>query len=773
MRRPVLFYTLIYAVGQLAAYYASGLHSMILFLLWAGASGTAGAFICPGGTESAEPATGRAAKAIIVFLAGALVMTLAAHRLDPGIMEGTSETGSFTVRVLNVKQRAGGVYLDCELLETAEGGESPAGPCRIRLRSAGEGNGAYGLIGCTLRIRAELELPQSAGNPRCFDYRRYLKARGISLTGKLLEDPGPDDVIRRGGPLAAVRIYIARGRNAFLMKMGSEEARAFARGVLFGDTSGMDEEELAEFRGNGTAHILAVSGLHIGALASVLTALRRRCGGRFSVIPCVILFLVYGEASCWSPSVVRAVSLAVLAMAGELTDRPYDSTEAAACVSFLLLTFRPFMIFDQGFQMSFLALLAINFFMPYLKGRIGPGPAVMISVQGIMIPYSALVFNTFSPVGLILNIPVIFLASVYTPLGAAGFFGELAFGGREPADTVFRAFAAVLAGLGDLIKALNHFFFKENRAFCHVVSPPLPAVILLVAAAFLMASEWGQVFLRDRRDRAMRNTFALILIVAALSGAVVGQSPFDRADQVFLDVGQGDSLHVKCGGNTDVLIDGGGSVYRNVGRDTLMPYLLKNGVRNVDLALATHLHTDHYLGLVQLGEEYPVRQTVTEALAGDRIEIGSDVTIRILWPTPENAGSSDENFSSLVFMVEQRGLRTLVTGDLTEEGERALLDMYAGTGELKCHVLKTAHHGSRFSSTEEFLDEADPVIALIGVGKNEYGHPSPETIQRLEERGIAVYRTDLDGAVGIRIMRDSLRICTMRSGKDEEIRLDL
>ena len=763
MRRPALFYTIIYSFGLLSAYWAGRISSPFLYIFWAAAAFAAGLCLETGKNRPFL----RASKVLLIFLAGSLVMTIASVRLDPGVDEGWSESGTFTVRVVSVRQREGGVYLDCEPAGDRQESAVPGGSGRIRLRSAGEGEGAYDLIGCTIRIRAELELPRSAGNPRCFDYRIYLKARGISLVGKLLKDPGPEDVLRSGGPVSAIRRAIAKARNAFLMRIASEEARAFARGVLFGDTSGMDDEELAEFRGNGTAHILAVSGLHIGALASLLTALRRRMGGRLSAVPCVLVLLIYGEASCWSPSVVRAVSLAVLAISGEFMERPYDSTEAAACVSFCLLAARPYMIFDQGFQMSFLALLSINFLMPYLKGKVGAGPAVMLSVQSVMIPYSAYAFNTFSPMGLLLNIPVIFLAAIYTPLGAAGFFAEMALGRAGWTDPLLRALGAVLAGLGDLIKGLNHFFFTGNKALCRVVSPPLFVMALFFSALFLISSEWGEVFLRERRDPAMRRLFVLILVFLLVSTGIAGRSPFDRADQVFLDVGQGESLHIRCGKGADVLIDGGGSVYRNVGRDTLMPYLLRNGIGNVDLALATHLHTDHYLGLEQLEEEYPVKRMVTEGLAGGRIEIGDEVIIKILWPTPENAGSEDENFSSMVFMIEQKGLRTLITGDLTEEGERALLAMYGGTGELKCHVLKVAHHGSRFSSTDAFLDETDPAVALIGVGKNEYGHPSAEVIRRLEERGIAVYRTDIDGAIGLRVCDGGIEICTVRTGRLE------
>ena len=769
LRRPILYYTLFFAWGQLAAYYASGRSSVFLFAAWLGSA----VFIClaaagSGDLRAAGKRTVIAAAAF--FIAGSLIMALQTARLDPREEAGFTEQGRYLVRVESVRPSRSGLYLDCEGLGKIDGVSGTAGPFghrggRIRLSYPGSGTPEedawlYSLIGKEVAVGAELTLPESAGNPRTFDYRRYLLGRGISFTGKLIKAPVAEDVRDEGSRLSALRRWVALGRGAFLDRIRGEGDRAFASGILFGDTTGMDEDELEEFRRNGTAHILAVSGLHIGALASLLTRLRNRTGRNWTVAPCAFLLMLYGEASCWSPSVVRAVMLAVVRMAAEVTDRPYDSTEAAALVSLCILAARPYMIFDQGFQMSFLALLSINFLLPYLKPRIGSGAAVMLAVQAVMIPYSAFVYNVFSPLAVILNIPMVFLASVYTPIGAGGFMAELFAGMTGPVPDL-------LSGLGRLIKTVDHILFLGNPAAMRVPSPPLWAEALLLAAVFLLASEWGEVFLRERKNVEMRRLFAAVLIVAALSSWYAGRSPFDNADMVFLDVGQGDSLHVKAGGGVDVLIDGGGNAYRNVGRDTLMPYLLHNGVRNVDLALATHLHTDHFLGLEQLAEEYPVREIVTEGLAGDVIKAG-DVDIRILWPAPENAGSPDENFGSLVFMVEKEGVRMLVTGDLTEEGENALLSMYAGTDELRCHILKVAHHGSRFSTTDAFLETADPLIAVIGVGRNEYGHPAPSVIEKLEAKGIMVFRTDRDGAVGMIITEDGIRVCTGRSTRTED-----
>jgi competence protein ComEC len=236
-----------------------------------------------------------------------------------------------------------------------------------------------------------------------------------------------------------------------------------------------------------------------------------------------------------------------------------------------------------------------------------------------------------------------------------------------------------------------------------------------------------------------------------------------------VDVGQGDCMHFRSG-SVDVMIDGGGSERYDVGSKTLKPYLLKNGCADLDLACATHLHTDHYLGLEQLSHVFRIRKAVTKGRAGQVIKAGSSMYITVLWPENTRSGdieSEDENAVSMVFKVHINGFTVLVTGDISAEGEKMLLDRYKDTDALKCDVLKVPHHGSRYSSSPEFIRAADPKIALIGVGKNNiYGHPAPEVIRRYEKVGIKVCRTDLDGAIGIRRRGGKLTVsCERKRGR--------
>ena len=235
-------------------------------------------------------------------------------------------------------------------------------------------------------------------------------------------------------------------------------------------------------------------------------------------------------------------------------------------------------------------------------------------------------------------------------------------------------------------------------------------------------------------------------------------------------------MHIRAEGR-DILIDGGGSDAYNVGEKILMPYLLHEGAYKVDMALLTHLHSDHYKGIAELAAEYTVgilgipadyrgspdngigitadAEKIIYICPDTRIELADGIFVEPIWPvtiSDEPFSIDDSNEHNTVYMIHYKGIKVMVTGDLLEEDELQMVDYYKGTDVLRCDVLKVAHHGSRSSSSEAFLDAVSPSVAVIQAGRNNYyGHPHAQTLERLEKRGIRVCRTDIDGAVGVDI----------------------
>lgn len=273
---------------------------------------------------------------------------------------------------------------------------------------------------------------------------------------------------------------------------------------------------------------------------------------------------------------------------------------------------------------------------------------------------------------------------------------------------------------------------------------------------------------------------AAVIVMASVVLNISFAGEFGKADVIFVDVGQGDCIHVKTDEGKNYLIDGGGSTGYDTGSEVLKPYLLKNGVKHIDAAFVTHLHEDHYGGIRSLASEgmiesigvYEANRLIEERVqsetntelfylhGGQKIRLGRDVYLEVLAPAEKSeeeyskivSEEDDENAASLVFRLDYRGIRILITGDIDSASEEVLTEMYGN--RLKSDILKVPHHGSRYSSSEDFIAAVSPDVAVFQVGRNNYGHPDAEILRRYINAGVSVYRNDRNGAVGLDIKRD-------------------
>ena len=654
------------------------------------------------------------------------------------------------------------------------------------------------------------EVP-SADNPGCFDYRVYLRSKGIGAmyTARrvdISEDPAGYDL--RG----QYRRHLYLLREKFLSEIGDEEIKAFIKGTVFGDKTQLDEDVREDFNLNGTGHILAVSGLHTGFLYALL----RMLSGRKRMLPATVLtvcvLLMYGEMTMWSPSAVRAVTVLTLSLMSLYAGRPFDLLSAASASALLMLVHEPYQLMNSGFQMSFMALMGIAFLTEPLAAFIGEGAAVMAAVQLGAAPLTAFIFHRFNILTVFINIPVIFLASLLVPVCLTALFITAA------AGTAGSIPVALIEGLSELIIRINERAAAGGYLSNQITAGNAGMLIFFYLVMFLVSSEWFRIKLIRKEYRSA--CLAVICVAAvSLCYGIASYNVFADDTVVFVSVGQGDCTHIRTE-RGDVLIDGGGSTERDLGKDTLMPYLLGNGTDRIEMGLVTHLHTDHCLGLLQLAEVFPAgcigipedyRKPVEKLRAeaetaatqqdgsdetehnrvesentddlirkcrnirfitqGTRIYVSDSVYIDPVWPPRGRHGDTeieDPNENNMVYIVNCRGVKVMVTGDLLEEDELEMVRYYRGTDTLRCDILKVAHHGSKSSSSEEFLDAVSPSIAVIQVGRNNfYGHPHDQTLERLKERGIEIYRTDLNGAVGIDLRRNRIRTDVMRNSEED------
>ena len=657
-------------------------------------------------------------------------------------------------------------------------------------------SGAYGYTGEMIEARGEYTEIPSADDPGCFDYKLYMKSKGVTIRFKAYILEVTDTEV---SPATKVRRYLYGARESFISRF-DPDTQGFIRGVIFGDKSEIDEDLLEEFNNNSTGHILAVSGLHIGFLYGLLRFLtaRRRTLPVSILITAVIL--LYGEMTMWSPATARACIVMTISLCASHLRRCSDLLTSVSLAALMILVFQPYQLFNSGFQLSFLALCGIAFLTHPLSTVTGDTIAVMLAVQIGTIPVIAYSYCSINPLSILINVPVIMLASVLVPLCILLLMMQASIlsvpaAGIELAELISYA-----------VMKVNHILSFGGSFSVRTAGPGAAFIIVIYMIVFGLSSEWTRVMLLRKDAKAVLKQGILLLMPLAMLFSCLFDTLSDD-EIIFAAVGQGDCVHIRAEGH-DVLIDGGGqAAYEkhsnndgsgsnddegyNVGKSILMPYLMHSGADAVDIALVTHLHADHYKGIEELSEVFPVGaigipvdyrstdhgspedQNTRSELPFDpakiyyiepdtEIDITEDVIIDVIWPvevSDDPIAADDPNEHNTVYMIRYKDIKIMVTGDLLEEDELDMVDYYAGTDTLKCDILKVAHHGSKSSSAEAFLDAAKPRLAVIQCGRNNfYGHPHKQTLERLEERGIPVFRTDLSGAVGIDIRGSRLSV---------------
>lgn len=386
------------------------------------------------------------------------------------------------------------------------------------------------LTGKRIRAYGKLYLPEPRRNPGAFDYRLYLKARKIyycfSAYGLKVTDDGgrhPYRGYKRGLMRERYRFEEAFSDNG--------KAYGFVKGIVFGDKSSLNADVYEEFVGNSTAAVLAVSGLHVGfILALFRIPMKRRKTVGMSLAAIAATFL-YGEMTLWSPATMRSVILIALQLAAFHLRRPYDLLSALSFAEIFVVTLSPYMLFDVGFRLSFLAMIGIAVFAPFLKFFLGRYLAFIAGIQAAIVPYIAFTFNRINFLSIFINVPVIFIASLIVPLSMVLMIIGMIFG-FYPAALVKLIEALCLADMK--VNSLLYF----GGAFSNTaVSGGAWAIFAYYAFTFFVCSEYGRV-LFIRRDK--RNIVAACAMAAAFS-LVIGcifADPFRDDEIVFIDVGQ-------------------------------------------------------------------------------------------------------------------------------------------------------------------------------------------------------------------------------------------
>ena len=772
MRRPVIFLFLSFIFGIALEYHLIlGPFHFLFFAL-----ALAGLYLASRIWKLRQERVRLICLFLFVVLIGSVYFYLAEHRADPlEAAEGKVRTVEGRIVTVQIKDAE-----SWQMLITAKG----AGKRLIQVKGAAADPAEY--VGKWAVVRGMAALPAERRNPGLFDYRLYLKTKGV----RVILQCNASQIILLQDKSSTILSGIAGLKYGFMDKLKRQmepEAYGLMVGMLFGDCSFIGDDTYEAFQKNGIAHILSVSGIHVGIVYLCIGRLLGKKKTRSFYLLTALMLVFYAALSEFSPSVVRAVVMIFIHMFSKVSWQRYDFISCTAASALGMLLVNPFYLFNVGFQLSYLAVFCLAALLPWTNRKLdhmlesGRSEletealrwiAPLLIIQIGMAPVTAYLFNYFSVVSIFMNVPIIAISGVIIPLGVClipvSFLSGPIFGIGAQASEI----------LIDFMLWLNQLFYLPGIGFFNMVSPPVFLLLVFYGYFFFLSSEYMRVLYQRGLRKAISICCCLILLLSAAMSAAAG-GDYHEADLVFVDVGQGDCLYIRTPEGKNILIDGGGSLNYKVGEKILLPYLLKNGARSVDLAVATHLHDDHYLGLKELAGKMKIgklgvydgnrlrepqllaetglkKENLLYLAEGDSLRIGREVRIEVLYPEELSreeyeqllSEEKDENRSSLILKVYYNSLTVLMTGDLGLEGEKELLDYYADDPDvLHADVLKIGHHGSRYSTGDEFLAAVGPKVAVFQVGKNNFGHPHPTVIEKCSKKGIIVYRNDKNGAI--------------------------
>lgn len=651
-------------------------------------------------------------------------------------------------------------------------------------------------LGATIQFSGYLNRPETAANPGGFDARDWLWRQGILLETDIAEHRL--DILKKG-PAVRWRNWLDAVLGELVRScqrlVGAARAPLLLS-LLIGETSGLTAEQDYYFRQAGLSHLMAVSGANIAFWLTPLTGILRRLRVSRLVRQLILLVVLvgFGFLTGWQVSVGRAIVMMSLFLIARLFHQRADPLNSIGWVGLVFLVVSPLALLSFGFWLSLLATVGMLVGAPWLadlaRRRWPKWPNFLVdlvslnlAVQMLVLPLTAVLSQQLSLVGFLANLPAVWLVEWLTGyalvlLSAVPFWtllqnslNGLGLGGLGAVDWLPVLGRPLAQGL-DLLQLIA-------RSFARIGWGRLAASRInnLMIISFVLIVLW--YLYRERPARGLLRQVSLALLIFGLAWNGLWAMIRPRDEVWFLSVGQGDAtLLIDHRGET-TLIDAGKP---ETGWKIILPTLDALGIWVIDRLILTHGHLDHAGGASDLIKSGRVREWLQ--IDGDGTKGGQDDLTKMLadlateegillqalpvhatipmgsktrWmtvlsraddPVPgapaQAASAADANEKALHFRLQLDDFSVLLMSDCTAETEA---DLLATQRIQPAHLLHVAHHGSKLTTRPAFLDAVNPLAAVISVGPNQYGHPTPEVLERLAERDIRYLRTDRQGAI--------------------------
>lgn len=660
--------------------------------------------------------------------------------------------------------------------------------------------------GSYVRVFGEVSLFLQATNPGEFDAAAYYRRKDCLFA---LRKTKITVQTKNYGRLEEFLSQLRYESDALFRKLLGEKNGATASAMVLGQKKGMDSEVKALYQGAGISHLLAISGLHLSLIGAGLFGLLKkvRLPVALSAGISTWILIAYAQLTGMGISTRRALVMFLLFLAAGLLKRTPDLPTSLAVAALLLLVPKPQRILDAGFQLSFSAVLGIAGMIPVLQDgwedavpslRVTDGVAgwniaraaiararrlfrknilAGLGITMTMLPFLLIHFYEWSPWSVFLNLAVIPLMGILLPcligLQLVARLTALAHCLELPQHLLCTAIEAIFS----CYEQLCRFTTALPGSILHTGYPTWQALAVYTIGLIALAVS----------GKKLRPHLRLAAAVC-LMGIFLIRLP-GELNVTMLDVGQGECVGIETREHHVYLVDAGSTSKKKTGQYQIIPWLKYIGTRSVEGIFITHWDEDHISAVGELLEwskssrvkirriflpDVALKDEVLETLlqqieeanvsveylsAGEHMTDGA-LQISCLHPYAKKV-PEDRNDSSLVLRLSQGDFQMLLTGDLEKSGEDWLVEQArpATQNPLRCTILDAGHHGASNATGEALLDLAQPGVVLISCGKNNrYGHPAPETLQRLEERGIRWYSTAEVGAIQVQVGKKKVKM---------------
>ncbi|RFB17583.1 DNA internalization-related competence protein ComEC/Rec2 [Bacillus sp. HNG] len=635
-------------------------------------------------------------------------------------------------------------------------------------------------MGLVCTFNGTLKKPQVSRNPYSFDYQKYLYAQQIHWIFEANTLTPEKCFLQKKWSLGR---WLLKIREAGIHQIDSHfdgSTAGIIQALIYGERTNIENEIVNSYQSLGLIHLLAISGLHVSLMTGMFYFLCIRFGVTRESTSILLLCLLpaYIVIAGGSPSVIRSVLMCMLLFASILWWKKGSMLDVISFVFIFMLAINPYFLFNIGFQLSFMVSASLILSSKAIFKHYSNTLASLFAVSFLSQIASLLIllyhFFEFSLLSLPLNM-------LYVPLYSMiilpfALFTVVLLGVFEPIGEMF---ATILTWLLELLNHVTVWFSQFSFSVLTLGKPGLVLMILYCGACFYFLICW------ERKKVLFQRALLAPIVVLLLHIITPYINPYGEVTMI--DVGQGDSIYIELPFRKGVyLIDTGGTIpfeqeqwkiRRNqfsTAQNIIIPFLKAKGIRSIDKLIVTHGDQDHIGGAQGLLEDIRIKEIVLGKNKNDasqeknlkKLAAKKGIPVHIVehgqkWKEGDSifyilapkGNELKENNNSVVIYTKLGGLNWLFTGDIEKDVELNLIKTYKN---LRVDVLKVGHHGSKTSSTQEFIQFINPKIALIPVGvNNRFNHPHPDVIDLLKKEKIKVYRTDKDGAIQFRYFKKS------------------